>query len=369
MSAIAPDFLSGRDRYRRIAAERDPSHRAAYDVAGVLLQCNGDGVERHRLCAEHVRKPEAHVTAPQIRLHDGAEGLIGCPARIGVGKRKPEIGLNIRWRKGRRCSRWEHRGHRGRVREESCWRSGPRGDPVVATAPAPVVIVRNGALSDQAQGGQRPDDDDQSPPAGESTRQQSGSSDFRCMHNNAPPCANCNRCRMATVAIWFPLVVLAVFAAEACVAFAAHTFKLVRFRTFDQRNFSMALVRCDLLIDIGSSTDIYAEALKHRGELVGTLLLICASGEHRSRPADVLGTKLRTWRPSIQRPDRWRAVPPVNRTGTTLAEFRSWPDPAFGIAANQQLQRISVNRNVASRERTDWRLAPPTRVTVLRPRS
>src|SRR5262245_66589914 len=70
MSAVAPYLFTRRDRYRVRPAEGHACVRAVDEVGTVFLQTDGDRVEGERLVAEDIRKADANLVAPEIRLDD-----------------------------------------------------------------------------------------------------------------------------------------------------------------------------------------------------------------------------------------------------------------------------------------------------------
>src|SRR5262249_53705547 len=87
MSAVAPYLFTRRDRYCVRPAEGHACVRAADEVGTVFLQTDGDRVEGERLVAEDIRKADANLVAPEIRLDDRTQSLCGCAAVAPVGER------------------------------------------------------------------------------------------------------------------------------------------------------------------------------------------------------------------------------------------------------------------------------------------
>src|SRR4029450_10527098 len=135
MNAVAPYLLTRRDRYRIRPAEGHACVRAVDEVGTVFLQTDGDRVEGERLVAEDIRKADANLVAPEIRLDDRTQSLCGCAAVAPVGEREGEVGLDVRRRKS--CRRGRKRlvlhDRRG-VDEKGGWRGGPARDPRASRA-------------------------------------------------------------------------------------------------------------------------------------------------------------------------------------------------------------------------------------------
>src|SRR5712692_6887506 len=149
--AVAKDLLADRYRHRLLAAESYRGEGVPYDVSGVFLESHGHAVEGHRLAAEDVGKTKSHQVAPEVGLDDGAEGLVGRPEGVSVGKRETEIGLNVGWGKGDGGT-----GRKGRNRrseeEVVCRRCGPGGDPMPAAVPILTLITCDGGRMDGEDG-------------------------------------------------------------------------------------------------------------------------------------------------------------------------------------------------------------------------
>src|SRR5262245_58766941 len=87
MSAVAPYLFTHQDRYRVRPAEGHACVRAVDEVSTVFLQTDGDRVEGERLVAEDIRKADANLVAPEIRLDDRTQSLCGCAAVAPVGEK------------------------------------------------------------------------------------------------------------------------------------------------------------------------------------------------------------------------------------------------------------------------------------------